>query len=169
MAIPLNVLSCEVSGRFLHANVDGRDENREPDGDPWIGLTVTIAATVPYIRNLRTDPAALVTLDPFILRTDSNGDMVAPDGGTTVLVVASDDPMIIPTGNWYYIATVSGEDFPTTRIAFEAKGNGSFDLVRDAQVPVDLDTALTEWQKAVAEVRALIAGFEGTAIAVLDE
>lgn len=169
MAIPLDVLSCKVSGRFLHANPDGRDEGREPDGDPWVGLTVEIEATIPFIRNLRTDPAALVTLDPFTLRTDSNGDMVAPDGEPSILVVASDDPYIIPSGNWYYIATVSGDGFPVTRIAFEAKGNGTFDLIRDADVPLDLETALTGWKQAVADVRALIAGFEGTAIAVLDD
>lgn len=167
--IPLDVLTCEVSGRFLHAAKDGKDLDRDPDGNPWIGLTITIQATIPYVRNLRSDPAAIITLDPIIVRTDSNGDLVGDDGEPSIVLVASDDPEIVPSANWYYVATIEGDSFPTTRIAFVAKSGETFDLVRDPGVPLDLETVLTEYQKAVQQMRDLIATFEGTAIAVLSE
>lgn len=165
----LLVQTCLVKGRFVHASLDKADTGRQPDGDPWVGLTITLQATVAVVRNLRTDPAALVTLDPIVVKTDQNGDLVALDGQPSVLIVASDDPMIVPSGNWYWIATVTGPGYPTQRIPFVAPANGQFDLVRDPRVPLDLDTALTEWQKAVAQIREMIANFDGTAIAVFDD
>jgi hypothetical protein len=167
--IPLDVLTTEVSGRFLHAAKDGKDLDRDPDGTPWIGLTITFEATVPSVRNLRSDPAALITLDPIVVRTDSNGDLVGDDAEPSIVLVASDDPELVPTGSWYYVATVEGDGFPTTRIPFVANGGKTFDLVRDPRIPLDLDAVLPEYLKAVQQMRDLIASFEGTAIAVLDD
>lgn len=167
MAEPLNVPSCLVTGRFVDAQIDGRDEDRDPDGVPWVGLDVTITATRPWVQTKTSDPPTLITLHTITARTDSTGTLVGPDGEPGVYVVASDSDLLTPSGTWYYQAVVTGPGFPTYQIDFVARSDGEYDLIRDASIPLDLTAALPEWQAAVDTMKALIANFEGTATAVL--
>lgn len=167
MAIPLGVASTLVTARFLHASIDSDDDDREPDGIPADGLLVRITATTTIVRNLNTSPPTFVSLDPIEVFTTSDGVLTGRDDEDGIRIVASDDPNLRATEPWYYIATVSGPNWPTQVIPFVAKSNGNFDLVRDADIPVDVEGAITEYQRLKLELQAMIDKFNGTAIAVL--
>lgn len=164
---PLNVPSCLVTGRFVNASVDDRDDDRDPDGVPWVGLDIEISASVPWVRFKTADPPTLITLETITVHTDTSGNLVSPDGDLGVYVVASDSEEIDPSGSWFYTAKVTGPGFPTYTVNFVARSSGEFDLIRDATIPLDLTAVLPEWQAAVDMMKELIANFEGTATAVL--
>lgn len=157
MAVPLNVSPCKVTGRFLRVVRDGSDTNRDPDGEPAAGLQIEIRATLSTVRNLNVEPPSWLSLEPIIVYTGSDGRMVGfSDDEDGVMVVASNGPGISPSNTWYYVATITGPGWPTQRIAFVAPANGTFDLVRDSGIPLDLDAAVDQLEAFKAQLQAKI-------------
>lgn len=166
--IPLGVSSTLITGVFAHAALDAvKDLDREPDGLPADGLQIRIVASVPRVRNLNSSPAVEIALDPIVAYTTSDGVLRGQDDGEGVRIISSDDPNIRPTADWYYTATITGDGWPTEIINFEAKSNGNFDLVRDADLPLDVEGAVNEYRRLKQELQAMIDNFNGEAIAIL--
>lgn len=168
MAIPLSVAPCKVTGRFLRGARDGTDEDRDVDGLPVSGLQISIQATVSVIRNTNIEPPAFVSLEPIVVFTGSDGRMIGfSDDDDGIMVIASNGDGIEPSGSWYYVATVTGDGWPTQRIPFVAPANGTFDLVKDAGLPLDISAAIPELQRLRNELQAKIDEYQSNAPGVL--
>lgn len=141
MALPANVSLCLVTGRFLHARVDGSDDGRETDGVPAEGLTIQITASRNLVYDRSSDPPTTIALDPIVVRTNTLGQLITADGQPGVYVVATDDPDI---DSFYWIATITGSGWPSHVVPFNAPSNGTVDLTTDAPLVVVGTTGITK-------------------------
>ena len=81
MALPANVNTGLVTGRFVVGVADGPDADAEPDVIPAQG-TVTFTASVPYLPNPTATPAPVTILKaPIVGVLDGDGYLCVPDPG----------------------------------------------------------------------------------------
>ena len=106
MALPANVDTGLVTGRFIVGVIDGPDEDSEPDAIPAQGA-ITFTASVPYLPN----PSAGTTIlkAPIVAVLDGEGWLCVrlPDGtagAQGVRLVATDDPDLSVQG-WTWTVT----------------------------------------------------------------
>lgn len=164
MALPANVGFCEVTGRFIQAVIDGSDVNRDPEGVPITGLTITFKASVPRVINAGATPPTTIELLPVTVHTDTDGVLVDATSVAGIYLVASDDADLNPHG-WTYQATVSAPTLAAYSFSFVAPVDGVIDLSTVIQVPANPGTELQAWTLAVAETAANVAASQ----AILDE
>jgi hypothetical protein len=150
MALPANVGSCRVKGRFMRAILDGPDPDREPDGIPLDDLTIVFTAdlTPAVVRNQTAEPPVMILIDPITTHTNQDGVLVGDDGVEDILLIASNDPDLDPHG-WTWKATISGPTFPRVPFSFVAPVDGVIDLSSAVPVPPSPGSALVAWQNAV--------------------
>lgn len=150
MALPANVDTCQIVGRFMRAVVDGTDPDTDPDGIPVEGLRVEFTASVPVVRNVAA--AVTIFLDKITCTTDADGVLVS-DGQPGVFLVASDDPDLDPRG-WTYKVTLSAPSISQLSFSFVAPAGGVLDLTTVVPVPQNPGQTLDAWLQAVADARA---------------
>ena len=116
MALPANVDTGLVRGRFVVGVIDGPDPDDEPDAIPAQG-TITFTASVPYLPN----PSASTTIlkAPIVAVLDDEGWLCVrlPDGtagARGVRLVATDDEDLSVTG-WTWTVTYAFENVNGTR------------------------------------------------------
>lgn len=169
-ALPSNVLFSTIMGRFLHSLMDGPDADRDPEGDPWVNLSVLFTASVSMKKNTKSDPPTWITLDPIPARTDLNGDLVNPvDGKPGIRLVATDNPDLGDGEDWWWRVEISGVGFPGLAFNFLAPANQILDLSKVAPIPANVVAVLPEWERTVARVQELIASIPGAVLGVLDD
>lgn len=153
MALPANLGTCLVTGTFIRAVIDSVDADRDPDGVPIEGLTVKFTASVPMVRNASAVPPVMVFIDPIICTTDATGTLIGPDDQSGILLVASDDPDLDPSG-WTYRAELSAPTLPKFSFSFVAPVGGTVDLSTVVPVPPSPGASLVAWQEAVVTATA---------------
>ncbi len=169
-ALPANVATCLVTGRFIRAVVDSpADGDREPEGIPLPQLDVVFDTILnpPMVRNATATPPVTIALEKISCRTNADGVLVGPDGTAGIRLVASDDPDLDPSG-WSWRVTVSGPGFPKSTFSFIAPSGGTVDLASVIPVPASPGAEVVAWQLAVGETAAnVVAAQEAVADAVL--
>lgn len=117
---PANVSTGRIHGTVLQWLVDSGDPGSVPDVGPFGSAEIKFTAAIPYALHGSSGTLFVPTPDAIPLE---------PDGSFDVLLVATDDPDINPTG-WTY------------RVDINAIGAAipSFDI----EVPSDSDRLITE-------------------------
>lgn len=165
-ALPSNMGTCLIVGKFIRAVVDTADADRDPDGLPIEDVSVTFTASVATVRNLSASPPLTVVLDPIVCTTDATGTLIGPDGAPGIRLVASNDPDLDPTG-WTYKVRMVAPTMPLLEFSFVAPEGGTVDLSTLVPVPASPGAELIAWQEAVAAAEAArdaaIAAAEGGA------
>ena len=168
MALPANVGFCFVHGRFIRAILDGNDSDRDPDGVPITNLTLTFRADLerPVVRNLTATPPVVIAVDPIVVKTNTDGDLVGSDDAGGIYLVASNDADLDPHG-WTYTVSIVGPTFPKQTVTFVAPEGGDVDLATVIEVPASPGSALLAWQAAVAQTQANVATAEAARAAAV--
>jgi lysophospholipase L1-like esterase len=153
MALPANIGFCTVIGRFIRATADGVDGDRDPDGIPVSGMTITFTAPIRVARNVTTVPPVTVFIDPIVAATDATGVLVGSDLSPGILLVASDDADLSPSG-WSYSVTIAAPSIPAFTFDFNAPAGTVVDLSTVIPVPASPGAEVAAWQAAVAATLA---------------
>lgn len=143
MALPTNVDTGRVEGRFIVGVVDGPDQDLDPDGIPAQG-TVTFTASVPYLPDPFASPAPVTILKaPIIGVLDSEGYLCTPDpadprkpGYRGLRLIATDDPDLSVQG-WTWTVTYNFQ-----RVAGVALSIASHSMALPSGSTVDLTTVV---------------------------
>lgn len=146
MALPTNVDTGRVEGRFIVGVVDGPDGDLDPDGIPAQG-TVTFTASVPYLPNPFAAPSPVTILKaPIIGVLDAEGYLCTPDpadpskpGYRGLRLIATDDPDLSVTGwTWtvtYNFQRVSGTALSIASHSMALPSGSTVDLTTVVKVP----------------------------------
>lgn len=155
-SLPSNLSYTKIVGRFLRAVTDTTDDpDAYPDGVAMEGLLITFSsdANPPRVRTAASVPPTTIVIGDVQVTTNSDGDIVSPDGSLGVYLVASDDPDMQPTG-WTYTCTIQGPDFVTASFSFIAPSGGELDLTTLVPMPSNPGAEILLWQQVVAEAEA---------------
>lgn len=155
MALPSNVGYTTIKGRFIRAILDGVDVDREPDGVPISGLTITFTANLSpaIVRNSSATPPVTILIDPITATTNLDGVLVGADNVEDIVIVASNDPDLTPTG-WTYKVRMSGPSIAPVVFDFIAPAGETIDLSSVVPVPPSPGSDVRAWQAAVADTLA---------------
>ena len=153
MALPSNVSTGTVTGKFVVAVADGSDSDYDPDTYP-VGGTVTFTPSVPYLP----DPSGGVTIlasaitgifdgDGYLCTPDPDNSKVA--GRRGVQLIATDDPDLSVTG-WTW--KVSYAFTPLNKVALPqvpphdilVPSGGTVDLTSAVKVPSSTGVGLDQ-------------------------
>jgi hypothetical protein len=168
--LPSNVLLSTVMTRFLHASIDGPDSDTNPEGDPWINLSVRFTASTAIMKNRKSDPPTWITLDSIEAKTDLQGYLVNPaDGKPGIVLVSTDNPDLGDGEDWWWTVDISGVGFPGLSFNFLAPANATIDLTKVAPIPAGIIAVLPEWQRVLARIEELTASIPGAILGTLDE
>lgn len=143
MALPTNVDTGRVEGRFIVGVVDGPDQDLDPDGIPAQG-SVTFTASVPYLPDPFASPAPVTILKaPIVGVLDSDGYLCTPDpadptkpGYRGLRLIATDDPDLSVQG-WTWTVTYNFQ-----RVAGVALSIASHSMALPSGSTVDLTTVV---------------------------
>lgn len=160
MALPANVDTGIVSGRFIVGVIDGPDADDEPDAIPAKG-TVTFTASVPYLPN----PGASTTIlkAPIVAVLDGEGWLCVrlPDGtagARGVRLIATDDEDLSVTGwTWTVSYTFGTVDGTTPRIASHSMAlpsGATIDLTSVVKVPSSAGIGIEQAEALAATAQA---------------
>ena len=179
MALPINVGTGEVTGRFVVGVVDGPDADRDPDAVPAKG-TITFTASVPYLPNPTADPSPVTILqtaitgvldDDGVLCTPDPADPLAP-GYPGLRLIATDDPDLSVTGwTWavtYRFQDVGGAPLSIPTHSMSLPTDGTVDLTAVVKVPSSTGIG-QEQAEALAAAAAAAAQDAAQAAAVAAE
>lgn len=161
MALPVIVGFTKITGQFIRAILDGVDADRDPDGIPVPGLTITLSTPlVPsLVRTTGEDPKTIL-IDPIVLGTNADGIVVDDRGVAGPFIVASNDPDTDPNG-WAWNARISGPTLPEDiRFSFVAPAGGEVDLTTVVRVPASPGSELRAWQTAVLQTQTALSAAE---------
>lgn len=176
MAMPANVGTGKVEGRFIVGVADGADPDDEPDAIPAAG-TITFTASVPYLPNPTSAPTPSTLLKvPIVAHLDSEGYLCTPDpadpskaGARGIRLVATDDPDLSVQGwTWnvtYSFVTVNGVRPQIAAHSIALPTGASVDLTTVVKVPSSPGIG-TEQAEALA-ASATAAALEASEAAVL--
>lgn len=177
MALPANVDTGLVTGRFLVGVIDGPDPDDEPDGLPAQG-TITFTASVPYLPNPTADPAPVTILKaPIVGILDSEGYLCVrkPDGtagARGVRLVATDDPDLAVQGwTWTVTYTFENVNGVTPRIATHSMAlptDAIVDLTSVMKVPSSTGIGVEQAEALAAAAAGAALRAEAAAAAVAD-
>lgn len=159
MALPANVGSGLITGRLIRAVLDGVDVDRDPDGVPIEGATITLTASVARVRNATAVPPVTIFLDRIECTTNSDGTLIGPDGVEGVRVVASDDPDLDPTG-WTWRVSVSSPSITRVEWDITVPEGATVDLTAAIPVPSSPGTEVVQWQAAIDTIQQMIDDFD---------
>ena len=156
MALPANINYGTVSGVFLRAKADGVDVDRNPDGDPIRGLKVTFTPSISpaLVKNTTATPPVTILIDPVVCTTDDDGVLCGPDGAPGVLLVASGDTDLDPSGWTWTVEIKQTSTFPRVSFAFVVGVDSVTDLSTVLPVPAGLGAEIAAWEAAVASTLA---------------
>jgi hypothetical protein len=157
VALPSNVNFGTVTGRFMRAVADGMDADRDPDGEPIVGLQIMFQADLAgsaVVRNATAAPSPVtILIDPVYATTDSEGYLVGTDGQRSIKLVATDDADLDPHG-WTYRVTLSSPSYPRLQFSFALPMDTTVDLTSVVPVPANPGEGIIAWQAAVDETFA---------------
>lgn len=146
MALPINVGTGKVTGRFIVGIVDGADSDDEPDAIPASG-TVTFTPSVPYLPDPTATPSPVTILHtPIVGVLDEDGVLCTPDpadplapGKPGLRLIATDDPDLSVTGwTWsvtYKLHSVGGIALTIPTHSMSMPTGGTVDLTTVVKVP----------------------------------
>lgn len=166
MALPANVNTGLVTGRFLVGVIDGPDSDDEPDGISATG-TVTFTASVPYLPNPTAAPAPMTILKaPIIGVLDDAGYLCVqlPDGSPGArgvrLVATDDDDLSVQGWTWnvtYTFGTVNGVRPVIATHSMALPSDSSIDLTTVVKVPSSTGIGTVQAEALVAAAQAAAA------------
>lgn len=171
MALPANVDTGLVRGRFIVGVIDGPDLDDEPDAIPAQG-TITFTASVPYLPN----PSASTTIlkAPIVAVLDNEGWLCVrlPDGtagARGVRLIATDDEDLSVTG-WTWNVTYAFENVNGVRPQIAAHSmalptDATVDLTSVVKVPSSAGIGVEQAEALAASAQA--AATEAAAAAAL--
>lgn len=167
MPLPANTQYCTVGGRFIRAILDGTDTGREPDGVALSGLSFTFTAnlTTAVVRNASAVPPVMIIIDPITATTNANGALVGADLAEDIVLVASNDPALEPTG-WTWTVRMTGPSIAPITFAFVAPAGQRIDLSTVIPVPPSPGSDVRAWQTAVADTLAIKADVQAIAASI---
>lgn len=166
MALPANVDTGKVEGRFVVGVIDGPDPDDEPDAIPAQG-TITFAASVPYLPNPTANPAPVTILKaPIVAVLDAEGYLSArlPDGtagARGVRLIATDDPDLSVQG-WTWTVTYAFENVNGVRPQIAAHSmalptGATVDLTSVVKVPSSTGIGVEQAEALAAAAQAAAA------------
>lgn len=176
MALPANIDTGLVAGRFIVGVVDGPDPDDEPDAIPAQG-TVTFTASVPYLPDPTSAPSPVTVLKvPISGVLDAEGYLCVPDhtdpskaGKRGVRLIATDDPDLSVQGwTWtvsYAFQVVNGVRPQIATHSIAVPSGSTVDLTTVMKVPSSAGIG-TEQAEALA-ASATNAALEAAASAEL--
>lgn len=166
MALPANVDTGLVTGRFLVGVIDGPDPDDDPDGLPAQG-TITFTASVPYLPNPTADPAPVTILKaPIVGALDSDGYLCVRGadgtvGARGVRLVATDDPDLSVQGwTWtvtYAFETVNGVRPQIASHSMALPADATVDLTTVVRVPSSTGIGVEQAEALAASAQAAAA------------
>lgn len=176
MALPINVGTGKVTGRFIVGIADGADVDDEPDAIPAKGA-ITFTASVPYLPDPTAAPSPVTILHtPIVGVLDADGVLCTPDpadpmqAGTPGLrLIATDDPdLSVQDWTWsvtYGLASVGGAalKIPTHSMALPA--GGSIDLTTVVKVPSSTGIGTEQAEALAAAAQAAAQAASDAAVA----
>lgn len=134
IAYPNGLGSCLVTATIGQGLLDASDTDRKPDLRALVGEVLVITAQVPRLQ-YRGDPPILLTMPSVEATISEQGKLIGPDGREGIVLIASDDPELNPTG-WVYEARFKSRALKKVPpIAFAAPSGGAVDLA--TLLPVD--------------------------------
>ena len=162
MALPAAIGYCKITGLFLEATADTTDDADDyPQGNPLVGLTVTLSAAVGVVRT--ADPATTTIPRQIDCLTDASGYLYNPAGTTLdvdgnavkrgVYIMASADPDIEPH-NWTWAFKASRADLAPITGSFIAEPDAEIDLATVVQVPASPGVETAAWIQAVTDAES---------------
>lgn len=174
MALPANVDTGKVEGRFIVGVIDGPDPDDEPDAIPAQG-TVSFVASVPYLPDPLASPAPVTILKaPIIGVLDSEGYLCVRNadgtaGARGVRMIATDDPDLSVQG-WTWTVTYAFENVNgvAPRIAAHSMAlpsGATVDLTSVVKVPSSTGIGVEQAEALAASAQA--AATEAAASAAL--
>lgn len=143
-ALPSNIGYCTVVGKFISFVADGDDVDRFPDAVPLTNLTVRFKPSVSTVTDQTATPPVTILTSEIVCTTDAEGVLLGPDGLPNVLLVASDDPDLKPTG-WTWNVAISSPSMRTLTFDFVAPVGGTVDLATTVPVPSSPGTQVSAW------------------------
>ena len=151
MSLPANVGFCTITGKYISAVMDGTEADRDPDGVPMAGLTVTFTPSLkpPIIKDVTTNPPVSIRVHPVVAHTDADGVLVGSDGEPGIRLVASDYPD--PANPWVWTVTIAGQGFPGGPFQMIAPSGGTIDLTSVLEAPSGAGFDTTAWAALVAQ------------------
>jgi hypothetical protein len=160
MALPGNIGFGTVTGKFMQAMVDGSDGGREPEGTPIAGMSIVFTPSITLARSLSAN--TIIALRSFPAVTDSTGTLIGPDGLPGIMLLATDDVDMDPSG-WTWRADITGSGVSMS-FSFSLPEGSTLDLASIVAVPSSNGSTISD-----AFVRTIIADslIEGTNITFL--
>lgn len=166
MALPANVDTGLVTGRFIVGVIDGPDLDDEPNAVPAQG-TVSFTASVPYLPNPTANPAPVTILKaPIIGVLDSDGYLCVRNidgsaGQRGLRLVATDDPDLSVQG-WTWNVTYTFESVNGIRPQIQSHSmalpsGASVDLTSVVKVPSSQGIGTEQAEALVASAQAAAA------------
>lgn len=151
MSLPVNVGTGLVTGRLIRAIVDGPDDDRDPDGVAVSLAKITFTASVSRVVNRSSAPPVMIMIDPIVVTTDEDGELISPDGQKGVRLVATDDLDLSPSGFTYKV-TVAAPSLSTQSWSITVPEGSVQDLATAIPVPSNPGKDVAQWEAAVQAV-----------------
>lgn len=176
MAMPTNVDTGKVQGRFIVGVADGPDADDEPDAIPAQG-TITFTASVPYLPDPTAAPAPATILKvPIVAVLDGAGYLCTPDpsdpskpGARGIRLVATDDPDLSVQGwTWsvtYSFQTVNGVRPQIASHSMFLPSGATVDLTSVVKVPSSTGIGVEQAEALAAAAAAAASRAEAAATA----
>ena len=161
MAFPAHIGTGLIVGAFESWVLDDSDADALPDRKPMVGLQITITPSVTggLIRN-ETD-GTLVAVEPLKVTTNADGvlgyyESEGDEGSwhTGVRAVSPQDDQLAPSGWTYRVVIHNAGNARLADFAITFPPGAVFDLAKEAPVPPSPGSAVAEWERVRAEVRA---------------
>lgn len=147
MALPSNVDFGTVTGVAL----------RTSDGAPVGGVkfTFTPSLTPALVKVVGSVPPVMVRVDPVVGTTDEFGVLCRPDGDPGVVLPASSDADLTPSGWTWVVTTAQTNQWPRTSATFVLTPNQVVDLTGIVSVSPSLGVEIAAWTAVVNQVTSL--------------
>lgn len=138
VATPSNLTYGTINGKFYLTQLDSADVGREPDYAAASG-TVTFTPTVNSYKNLAI-PALFLTI-PVQATIDSLGDLRDSQGALGVVLVATNNPDLVPK-DWTYTVTINLVGATPLSFPLLVTGGANIDLAVVAPAATSSGTAV---------------------------
>lgn len=147
MALPSNVDFGTVTGVAL----------RTSDGAPVGGVkfTFTPSLTPALVKVVGSVSPVMVRVDPVIGTTNEFGVLCRPDGDAGVVLPASADADLNPSGWTWVVSTQATKQWPATSATFVVLPDAVLDLTDIVNVSPSLGVEIAAWTAVVDEVTTL--------------
>lgn len=147
MALPSNVDFGTVTGVAL----------RTSDGAPVGGVKFTFTPSLApaLVKVVGSVPPVMVRVDPVIGTTDASGVLCRPNGDPGVVLPASSDADLNPSGWTWVVTTAQTNQWPKTSATFVLLPNVTLDLTSIVNVSPSLGVEIAAWTAVVNQVTTL--------------